>query len=94
MAIDLQQERAEAHALVDQLPPDKLVAARSLLKALAEDEDELTEEDRVGIRAGVDSLARDGGVSMEEVLADFGLTMADFEKMADDEERIPRTRNG
>ena len=42
----------------------------------------LTEQDRAAIQAGLDSLDRNGGVSMEDVLADFGLTRSDFEKMA------------
>lgn len=84
MAFDLQQELKQAHALLDQLPPAKLGAVRNLLEVMIEEEDdeELTEEDRAAIRAGLASLDKHGGVSMEEVLSDFGLTMADFEKMA------------
>jgi hypothetical protein len=47
-----------------------------------DDDYELTEEDRAAIRVGIASLDKNGGVSMETVLADFGLTLADFEKMA------------
>jgi hypothetical protein len=87
MALDLQQERQQAHALIDLLPPAKLGAVRNLLEAMIEEEDdeddeELTEEDRAAIQAGLASLDKHGGVSMEEVLSDFGLTMDDFEKMA------------
>lgn len=88
MALDLQQERQQAHALIDLLPPAKLGAVRNLLEVMIEEEDddedgeELTEEDRAAIQAGLASLDKHGGVSMEEVLSDFGLTMADFEKMA------------
>ena len=46
-----------------------------------EDGEELTEEDRAAIQIGLASLEQNGGVPMEDVLADFGLTMADFEKM-------------
>jgi hypothetical protein len=81
MALDLQQERQHAHALLDLLPPAKLGAVRSLLEAMIAggDDEELTEEDRTAIRAGLDSLDKYGPVPMEDVLADFGLTMADFE---------------
>lgn len=88
MALDLQQERQQAHALIDLLPPAKLGAVRNLLEVMIEEEDddedgeELTEEDRAAIQAGLASLDKHGGVSMEEVLSDFGLTMADLEKMA------------
>jgi hypothetical protein len=90
MALDLQKERRQAHALLDRLPPAKLGAVRTLLEVMIDDdEDELSEEDRAAIQAGLDSLDKNGGVPMEEVLADFGLTIADFEKMADapDDER-------
>lgn len=89
MALDLQRERQQAHALLDLLPPAKLGAVRNLLEVMIEEGDddredgeELTEQDRAAIQAGLASLDKHGGVSMEEVLADFGLTMADFEKMA------------
>jgi hypothetical protein len=49
---------------------------------MVDDEEELTNEDRAAIQAGLDSLEKHGTVSMEEVLADFGITMAEFEKMA------------
>lgn len=83
MTFDLQQERKLAHALLDLLPPAQLGAVRSLLEVMVDDGgDELTEEDRAAIQAGLASLDKHGGVPMEDVLADFGLTMADFEKMA------------
>jgi hypothetical protein len=83
MALDPQQERQQAHALLDLLPPAKLVAVRSLLEVMIDDDDdELTDEDRAAIQAGLASLDKNGSVPMEDVLADFGLTMAEFEKMS------------
>jgi len=84
MALDLLEARRQAHALLDLLPPAKLGAVRSLLEVMIDDDDdeELTEQDRAAIQAGLDSLDSNGGVPMEDVLADFGLTMADFEKPA------------
>ena len=82
MALNFHEERRQAHALLDLLPPAKLGAVRSLLEVMIEyDDEELTEQDRAAIQAGLDSLDRGGGVPMEDVLADFGLTMADFEKL-------------
>lgn len=83
MAFDLQQERQQAHALLDLLPPAKLGAVRSLLEVMinGDDDEALTEEDRAAIQTGLDSLEKHGSISMEDVLADFGLTMADFEKL-------------
>lgn len=79
MAIDLQQERQQAHALLDLLPPAKLGAVRSLLKVMIDDDDdeeELTDEDRRALRAS-DEYFRNGGqgIPFEQVVADLGFTM-------------------
>jgi aryl carrier-like protein len=93
MALDLAQERLQAHALLDLLPPAKLGAVRSLLEVMIdEDDEELTEEDRTAIQVGLDSLEKYGTVSMEEVLADFGLTLADFAKMGAEPDSISPTK--
>ena len=85
------QERRQAHALLDLLPPAKLGAVRGLLEVMVdEDDEELTEADRTAIQAGLDSLDQHGAIPMEDVLADFGLTTADFEKMANADS--PRNR--
>ena len=83
MNLDLQQQRQQAHALLDLLPPAKLGAVRSLLEVMIDDDEdeELTEEDRAAIQAGLDSLDKHGPVPMEDVLADLGLSMADFEAL-------------
>ena len=77
MALDIRAERQRAHVLLDRLAPAKLGAVCSLLEVIVDD-DELTEDDRTAIQAGLNSLKTNGGVPMEDVLADFGLTMADF----------------
>ena len=78
MAIDLQQERQQAHALLDLLPPAKLGAVRSLLEVMIDDdeEEELTDEDRRALRAS-DQYFRNGGqgVPFEQVVADLGFTV-------------------
>ncbi len=40
MNLDLQQERQQAHALLDLLPPAKLGAVRTLLEVMVDEEDE------------------------------------------------------
>ena len=52
MNLDLQQQRQQAHALLDLLPPAKLGAVRTLLAVMIDDEEdeELTEEDRRALR--------------------------------------------
>lgn len=46
------------------------------------DDEKRTEEDRAEIRTVLPSLDQNHGVPMEDILADFGLTMAGFEAMA------------
>lgn len=85
MAIDVQPERRRAHELLDQLPPAKLSAVRSLLEVMVEEDtpEELTPDDHAAIQAGLDSLEKHAPVPMEVILADFGLTVAEFEQLPD-----------
>ena len=86
MPTDTLEAKQHAHELIDQLDPRKIHAVIGLLEVMVDDDDdELTEEDRVAIQAGLASLDKNGGVTMEEVLADFGLTMTEFEKMSADQ---------
>ena len=91
---DIADQRQHVHAYIDRLPGDQLTAVRGLLEtmlspldrklALAPIDDEpVTPEDLAAIQAGVASLEQGGGVPMETVLADFGLTMDDFRKIAE-----------
>jgi hypothetical protein len=48
------------------------------------DDEPVTPEEAAAIQAGIDSLEQTGGVPMEEVLADFGLTLDDFHRIAED----------
>jgi hypothetical protein len=90
---DLIEQRQHVHAYIDRLPGDQLTAVCVLLEtmlspldrklALAPIDDEpVTPEDRAAIQAGVASLERGCGTPLEEVLADFGLTMDAFREMA------------
>jgi hypothetical protein len=83
MALDLQSELKQVHALLDQLPPSKLGTVRSLLEDLLysdeggdEDGDELTDADRDALRAS-EEYFRQGGqaISFEEVVTDLGFSM-------------------
>ena len=79
MALDLQRERQQAHALLDLLPPAKLGAVLSLLAVMVDDDedaDELTEEDRRALRASDEYFRNAGqGIPFEQVVADLGFTM-------------------
>jgi hypothetical protein len=72
--------RQTAHELIDRLAPAQVDAVVRLLHVMAdEDDEELSPEDIAAIEQG----SRPGQqlYTMEEVLADFGLTMAEFEAM-------------
>ncbi|HEV1284710.1 MAG TPA: hypothetical protein VNU44_05345 [Bryobacteraceae bacterium] len=83
MTVDPTQ-RQQAHAYLDQLPPEKLIAVHGLLESMLDpidrklalapfDNEPETEEERQAAAEAVESLDRNGGVPMEVVLADFGL---------------------
>lgn len=83
MALDLAQERQQAHALIDLLPPAKLGAVRNLLEVfLDEDSDTLSPAEVAAIAEADEWSKHNKPIPHEEVLAEFGLTMADWEKMS------------
>lgn len=92
MPSDLAQELQQAHALLDRLPPDLLSAVRGLMETMLDpisgklaaapiDDEPETEEERLAIAKAKEWLKHNRAIPMEEVLAEFGLTMDDFRKM-------------
>jgi hypothetical protein len=84
--------KEHAHELIDRMAPGQLAAVVGLLeimldplaRALANapfDDEPVSEEEAREIEAGRASLARGEGIPNEEVLAEFGLTLEDFERM-------------
>jgi len=84
MEQNLNEERKQAHALLDMLPPDKLSAVRGLLEAMVEplarslsrapvDDEEITPETAAALDRVRASLSRGEGVSHDEILREFGL---------------------
>jgi hypothetical protein len=85
---NLNQQRQEAHQLLDRLPDEKLTAVRSLLEALVRsddlplaalaltpaEEEEITPETAAALEHASASLARGEGIAHEEILREFGLT--------------------
>jgi hypothetical protein len=83
MAID----RERAHQLLDQLGPDQLAAVVHLLETIVppqEDRDTLSHAEREAVAEADEWLTHNQPIPHEEVLAEFGLTMADWEKMGRD----------
>jgi hypothetical protein len=85
-------EKQQAHELIERLAPSQISAvvhllevmidpvARSLANAPVDDEP-VSEEEAREIAAARASLDRGEGIPHEKVLAEFGLTLEDFERM-------------
>ena len=84
MEPNLNQERQQAHALLDLLPAAKLNAVRSLLEVMVEplarslamapvEEEEITPETAAALDRARASLARGERIPHEEILREFGL---------------------
>lgn len=84
MEPNLDQERRQAHALIDALPAEKLTAVKSLLEVMVEplarslalaqvEEESLTPDAAAALGRARASLARGEGIPHDEVLREFGL---------------------
>lgn len=84
MEQNLDQDRRQAHALLDALPAEKLNAVRSLLEVMVEplarslalaqvEEEGLRPETAAALERARVSLARGEGIPHDEILREFGL---------------------
>ena len=91
-------DRQHAHHLLDQLGPGQLAAVIRLLEAIVspdEDGDTLSNAERKAVADADEWLKHNQPIPNEEVLAEFGLTMDDWETMG--QEPLPdeaSRRNG
>jgi hypothetical protein len=87
MSLNVLQERQQAHAYLDRLPPDQLSAVRSLLETMlpdalsralanapAEDE-EISEEEEQSVARSKEWFKNNQGTSLEDMAAELGLSM-------------------
>jgi hypothetical protein len=91
------EARQHAHDLLDQLGPGQLHAVVTLLEAMVspDDGDTLSSAERSAVAEADEWLRHNQPIPHEHLLAEFGLTTADWEKMGQEplpEER--RRRNG
>ena len=79
MAADIQH----AHDLLNQLGPIQLAAVVHLLETMvsAEERDTLSDAERKAVAEADEWLQHNQPIPHEEVLAEFGLTMAEWETM-------------
>jgi len=84
MAFNMNDERRQAHALLDLLPAEKLNVVRALLEVMVEplshslaqapvEDDDLTPAAAAALDRARASLARGEGIPHEEILREFGL---------------------
>jgi hypothetical protein len=87
--MDITDTRQHVHNLVDQLPPAQLAALEGLLATMVDpvargiaaspvDDEPITEEEAAILRRSEEWFRHNKGIPMEEVLAEFGLSMKDF----------------
>ena len=77
-------DRQHAHHLLDQLGPGQLAAVVHLLETMVspEERDTLSDVERKAVAEADEWLKHNQPIPHEEVLKEFGLTMADWEKMS------------
>jgi hypothetical protein len=92
MASVVTNPKQEAHELIERLSTGQVIAAVGLFKAMLDpvsvalanapiDDEPVSEEEARDIAEARAAAARGEVVSNEEVLAEFGLTAEDFERM-------------
>ena len=92
MALDLVQERQQAHAYLDRLPPEQLSAVPGLLETMLDpvsratanapiEDEEISAEEERAVAEAREWLKHNKPIPHEEVLAALGLTLDDFERM-------------
>jgi hypothetical protein len=82
---DLVSDKQPARALIDQLDPSQLAAAVHLLEAIVKferDGDTLSPAERHAVAEADEWLKHNQPIPHDEVPAEFGLTMSDWERMA------------
>ena len=94
----MQTDREHAHLLLDRLAPAQLAAVVHLLEIMVpaeEDRDTLSNAEAKAIAEADECLEDHPPIPHEEILADFGLTRGDWEKMgAEPAPGKPLPRNG
>ena len=91
MELDLTEQRRRAHALLDYLSAAKLAAISSVMETMVSplersvalaplDDEPVTPEEEAAILARRVSIDRSECTSMEDVLAEFGITQEELER--------------
>jgi hypothetical protein len=92
MAADIAEERQQAHAYLDRLPPEQLSAVRGLLETMLDplsralantplEDEPIGADEELAAAEARDWLKHNEPIPHEEVLEELGLTPDDFERM-------------
>jgi hypothetical protein len=98
-----EHDRRQAHAYLDLLPADQLSAVRGLLETMLDpvsrslanvpiEDEEISTEEELAVAESKEWLKHNKPIPHQEVLAEFGLTLDDFERMG--RTPLPLDRNG
>jgi len=91
----MQMDREHAHHLLEQLAPEQLAAVVHLMETMVppnEDRDTLSNAESKAIAEADEWLKHHPPIPHEEILADFGLTPDDWEKMGEETAPEPHPR--
>ena len=88
----MRDARQHAHELIDRMPEAQLTALVGLLEAIVDpvaaalrnapiEDEEIGEEEERAVAESLEWLKHHKPIPNEEVLAEFGLTLDDFERM-------------
>jgi hypothetical protein len=91
---DTAHEKQQVHQLIDRLAPSQVAAVRGFLEAIINpvvrslpsvllDDEPFTDAERQAVSEADEWLKHNQPIQHEELLAELGLTTADWEKMAD-----------
>jgi len=94
MEPNINQDRQQAHALLDMLPAEKLNVVRSLLEVMVDpvsralanaplDDEPVTEEEERAVAQSREWLKHHPGIPLEQVVAELGFTMEEVENYQD-----------
>jgi hypothetical protein len=94
MEPDLNQQKRQAHAMIDRLAPEQLSAVRGLLEVMLDpvsraianapvDDEPLTEEEEKALDEAREWLRHNQGIPHEQVLAELGITQEEVDNHRD-----------
>jgi hypothetical protein len=84
MLKSMSDTRQHAHELIDRMPETQLSALVGLLETIVTppfEDEEISDEEERAVAEAREWLKHNNPIPHEEVLAEFGLTMEDFERM-------------